>query len=105
LQRNDKVGFLRFFDTQEWLFLNFEKQDRSYNWYYNKNDKSQYMIDLKDAAGTLLESCNIVGVEEGRFIAAVPAYSYSQLENVPPLEISEEDNLVLVTFGIREEKK
>jgi hypothetical protein len=105
MQRTDKVGFLRFLDTQDWLFLNFEKQDRSYNWYYNKHTQNQYMTDLKAAAGNTVEACNIIGIEQGRFIAAVPAYSYSRLKDVQPMNISEEDNPVLVTFDIKEEKK
>jgi len=102
LKRNDKIGFLRFLDTPNWLFLNFEKQDKQYNWYYNKLDNRQYMIDITDnSVNNSILASDVVGVDNNGFIAVIPAYRYAQLSNVPQLNLSSEDNPVIVVFTIK----
>jgi hypothetical protein len=98
LANHNKIGFLNFFDTQEWLFLNFEKQDKRYNWYYNKTSKKQYLIecDRKSVA-----AYDIVGVENNKFIAILQADDYLNSTAVPKLDnLSFDDNPVIVIFNI-----
>jgi hypothetical protein len=100
LKTNDKIGFLRFFDTKDWLFLNFERQDRNYNWYYNKSDKNQYISPVS-TDGMRTECLNIAGVDKNSFIAVTDAGSYMS-SGLPHLTISENDNPVIVIFEVGE---
>jgi hypothetical protein len=98
LANHDKIGFLNFFDTREWLFLNFEKQSKRYNWYYNKANKEQYLIECD---GSSAPACNIVGVENKKFIAALEADDYLNLTAAPKLDnLKFDDNFVIVIFDM-----
>jgi hypothetical protein len=102
LAKYDRIGFLRFFDTQEWLFLNFEKQDKRYNWYYNKTNKKQYLIECD---GSSVAACNIIGVENNKFIAVLEAADYLNSTVVPKLDnLPEDNNPVFVIFDINKQE-
>jgi hypothetical protein len=99
LVSHDKIGFLRFFDTQEWLFLNFEKQDKRYNLYYNKANKKQYLIECD---GSSAAAGDIIGVENDKFIAALYADDYLNSTAVPKLDkLREDDNPVILIFDAK----
>jgi hypothetical protein len=101
LANHNKIGFLNFFDTPEWLFLNFEKQDKRYNWYYNKANKKQYLIECN---GKSVAACDIIGVENNKFIAGLHADDYLNSTAVTKLDkLNYDDNLVVVIFNLENE--
>jgi hypothetical protein len=106
LKKNDLIGFLRFRDTQEWLFLNFEKQDKNYNWYYNKISKNQYLTEVDNNNGKKsAPSYDIIGVDNNKFLAIVSSDVYLKMENMPQFTLVEEDNPVIIIFEMADEKK
>ncbi|MDR0724863.1 MAG: 6-bladed beta-propeller [Prevotellaceae bacterium] len=101
IANHNKIGFLNFFDTQKWLFLNFEKQDKRYNWYYNKASKKQYLIECN---GKSVAASDIIGVENNKFIAGFQPDDYLNSTAVPKLDnLKYDDNLVVVIFKMENE--
>ncbi|MDR0602778.1 MAG: 6-bladed beta-propeller [Bacteroidales bacterium] len=101
LAKYDRIGFLSYFDTREWLFLNFEKRDRRYNWYYNKESKKQYLLECD---GSSVAALDIIGVENNKFIAVLEAADYLNSTVTPKLDnLPEDNNPVFVIFNINEQ--
>ncbi|GHT27641.1 hypothetical protein AGMMS49574_00470 [Bacteroidia bacterium] len=100
-KQNDKVSFLKYIDSPDWIILNFEKQNYIFNWFFNKNREQQYVVKFSnnEELNSLLQY-NIVGTEGGLFIALVSAFNYQNIEGLPKINISDEDNPILVFFKL-----
>jgi hypothetical protein len=101
LKTNDKIGFLRYTDTSNWIVLNFEKQEKNYNWFYNKTTEKQYMVEYKEEMANSLLEHYVMGSEEDEFVTLIPAFEYSQLTGLPELIVSEEDNPILICYHVK----
>ncbi|MDR1582937.1 MAG: 6-bladed beta-propeller [Prevotellaceae bacterium] len=101
LKRNDKICFLRFVDTPDWLVLNFEKQEKHYNWFYNKTIGKQHLVEYEENKANSLLDYYVIGSEGNEFVTLIPAVEYSQLSGLPKLTVSDEDNPVLVCYHLK----
>jgi hypothetical protein len=101
LKSKDKIGFLRFVDTHDQLILNFEKQEKRYNWFYNKTTGNQYLVEYEENKAKSLLEYYVIGNEGNEFVTLIPAAEYFQLPGLPKLTISDEDDLVLVCYHLK----
>ncbi|MDD4033196.1 MAG: 6-bladed beta-propeller [Bacteroidales bacterium] len=101
LQKNDQIGFLRFVDSERWILLDFEKEKDRYNWFYNKEDRKQYMVKMNDVSQKSILTNKIETIDDGNFVILIEAYKYSDYSDLPDLKVSEEDNFVLVLCKIK----
>jgi hypothetical protein len=100
LKKSDKIGFLRFTDAPNQLILHFEKQEKQYNFFYDKKREKQYLVEYEEKKKNSLAEYMVIGNEGNEFVTVVPAYEYSQLKGLTKLPIGEEDNPVLVLYHI-----
>jgi hypothetical protein len=98
LQKEDKIGFLSYTDSPDFLVLNFEKKDRVYNLFYNKINKKQYLVEYTNK--NTLSKHPVISSEGNNLIIVIQASEYNQIKELPTLPISEEDNPILVSFQI-----
>ena len=95
LQENDRIGFLKFKETDDVILLNFERVDAIYNWFYNKNNHDQYLVKMNDTPRSIAGS-KVLNVEGNSFIFGIPAFDCQNYPILSELEIEEMDNPVLL---------
>jgi hypothetical protein len=66
LKTNDRIGFLRFTDTAGWIVLNFEKQEKKYNRFYNKDTEAQYAVEYEEKTANSLLARYVMGKRPNR---------------------------------------
>lgn len=96
LRSNDKIAFVTFARTDEWLQLGFSiGKKRRYNWFYNLADKTQYLVPITPD-GTSPWNHPVIGARGDRFIVKVEAADYRRWPDCAVEGLADDSNPVLL---------